>query len=49
VKELQVLLAQRLLAVKDGNFEKEVGQFYSSPDKAIYYCFIIASAEISRS
>jgi anaphase-promoting complex subunit 2 len=24
VKELQVLLAQRLLAVKDGNFEKEV-------------------------
>lgn len=26
VKELQVLLAQRLLAVKDGNFEKEVCQ-----------------------
>ena len=24
MKELQVLLAQRLLAVKDGNFEKEV-------------------------
>jgi anaphase-promoting complex subunit 2 len=24
VKELQVLLAQRLLAIKDGNFEKEV-------------------------
>ena len=26
VKELQVLLAQRLLAIKDGNFEKEVGR-----------------------
>lgn len=24
VKELQVLLAQRLLAIKDGNFEREV-------------------------
>lgn len=24
VKELQVLLAQRLLAITDGNFEKEV-------------------------
>lgn len=26
VKELQVLLAQRLLSVKDGNFEREVRQ-----------------------
>ena len=24
IKELQVLLAQRLLAIKDGNFDKEV-------------------------
>ena len=24
VKELQVLLAQRLLAIKDGNFDREV-------------------------
>jgi len=29
VKELQVLLAQRLLAVRDGNFEKEVEHFSS--------------------
>lgn len=27
VKELQVLLAQRLLAISDGKFEKEVGYF----------------------
>lgn len=29
VKELQVLLAQRLLAITDGNFEKEVHYFHS--------------------
>ena len=27
IKELQVLLAQRLLAIKDGNFDKEVRRF----------------------
>ena len=31
VKELQVLLAQRLLAIKDGNFDKEV--FVLTPGK----------------
>lgn len=31
MKELQVLLAQRLLAIKDGNFDKEV--FILTPSK----------------
>jgi len=47
VKELQVLLAQRLLAVQDGNFEKEVW-YFCIIRMAADYC-LVASAEISRS
>ena len=35
IKELQVLLAQRLLVVEDGNFDNEVRSFPSQPNRWI--------------
>lgn len=49
VKELQVLLAQRLLAVKDGNFEKEVRCCLLASPRAFLTSHVFFSAEISRS
>ena len=43
VKELQVLLAQRLLAIKDGNLEKEVFILTSSK-----HCIDLISPHLHR-
>ena len=47
VKELQVLLAQRLLAVTDGNYEREVHAFHL-PVKDLLLTVANCSVAISR-
>lgn len=37
IKELQVLLAQRLLAVQDGNFDNEVRSLWISWSRCVYF------------
>jgi anaphase-promoting complex subunit 2 len=47
VKELQVLLAQRLLAISDGKFEKEV-RLLSETDEIMRVLIGPCSAETSK-
>ena len=44
VKELQVLLAQRLLAITGGNFEKEVANFF----QLSFYCLHLTYLDRQR-
>lgn len=48
IKELQVLLAQRLLAVKDGNFDREVCYPFGSIDDILKITFKRRNIEILK-
>ena len=54
IKELQVLLAQRLLAIQDGNFDNEVKTFLLSSslidviDFFILFCVVVCSGGTLR-
>lgn len=49
VRELQVLLAQRLLAITDGNFDREVGGHYVASIRLSHAFWYLSSDGISRS